>query len=184
MALGIGAGAGAANAAATLLVPAATAGGLSASAAGILLAVASVTSVLVRVGAGWATDRSGVAPVRWVALALALGAVGSILLAVGGTAAMVAGALLALGAGWGWTGLAFLAVVRMVPEAPARAAGIVLTGLAIGGAIGPSAFAAVSARASTSAAWWLATAGFLLGAAMSAWAGRAASAGGTGSADR
>jgi predicted MFS family arabinose efflux permease len=184
MALGIGAGAGAANAAATLLVPAATAGGLSASAAGILLAVASVASVLVRVGAGWATDRSGVAPVRWVALALALGAVGSILLAVGGTAAMVAGALLALGAGWGWTGLAFLAVVRMVPEAPARAAGIVLTGLAIGGAIGPSAFAAVSARASTSAAWWLATAGFLLGAAMSAWAGRAASAGGTGSADR
>jgi predicted MFS family arabinose efflux permease len=184
MALGIGTGAGAANAAATLLVPAATAGGLSASAAGVLLAVASVASVLVRVGAGWATDRSRVAPVRWVALALALGAVGSILLAVGGTATMVVGALLALGAGWGWTGLAFLAVVRMVPEAPARAAGIVLTGLAIGGAIGPSAFAAVSARASTSAAWWLATAGFLLGAALSAWAGRAASAGRTGSAGR
>jgi predicted MFS family arabinose efflux permease len=177
MALGIGAGAGAANAAATLLVPSASAGGLSAASAGILLAVASVASVLVRVGAGWATDRSGAAPVRWVALALALGAVGAGLLAVGGPVGMVVGALLALGAGWGWTGLAFLAVVRMVPEAPARAAGLVLTGLAIGGAIGPSAFAAVSAGAGTSAAWSLAAVGFLVGAAMTARAGRAASAG-------
>jgi hypothetical protein len=173
MALGIGAGAGAANAAATLLVPSATSAGMTAATAGILLAVASIVSVVVRVGAGWASDRSESAPVGWVAGALAIGAAGTVVLAATAQPVLlVVGAVLTLGAGWGWTGLAFLAAVRMAPAAPARAAGVVLTGLAIGGAIGPTAFASLSARAGTSAAWWLAAAGFLLGAALTALAGR------------
>jgi predicted MFS family arabinose efflux permease len=175
MALGIAAGAGAANAAATLLVPTASSAGLSASAAGILLAVASIASVVVRVVAGWASDRSASAPNGWVAGALAVGALGAVTLAVSGPpAVVVAGAVLTLGAGWGWTGLAFLTAVRLAPEAPARAAGIVLTGLAIGGAVGPVAFASVGARAGAAAAWGLATAGFVAGAIITAAAGRRA----------
>jgi predicted MFS family arabinose efflux permease len=175
MALGIAAGAGAANAAATLLVPSATGRGMSASAAGLLLAVASVASVVVRLAAGWASDRSAAPPVGWVALALGVGAAGSVLLATTQLpAAVVLGAVLTLGAGWGWTGLAFLGAVRLVPQAPARAAGIVLTGLAIGGAIGPLVFAWVGARGGASAAWWAAAAGFALGAALNAGAARRA----------
>jgi MFS family permease len=178
IALGIAAGAGAANAAATLLVPTASTAGLSASAAGILLAVASIASVVVRVVAGWASDRSATPPGRWVAVALAVGALGAGTLAVSGPpAVVVAGAVLTLGAGWGWTGLAFLTAVRLVPDAPARAAGIVLTGLAIGGAVGPVAFASVGARAGAAAAWGLAAAGFAVGAVITGAAGRRASHG-------
>jgi MFS family permease len=175
IALGIAAGAGAANAAATLLVPTASSAGLSPSAAGILLAVASVASVVVRVLAGWVADRSAATPISWVAAALGIGGFGAAFLALSGPPVVVAaGAVLALGAGWGWTGLAFLTAVRLAPAAPARAAGIVLTGLAIGGAIGPVAFAWVGARAGPGAAWGLATAGFAAGAAITATAGRRA----------
>jgi hypothetical protein len=173
LAVGIAAGAGAANAAATLLVPTATAGGLSGSAAGVLLAVASVASVAVRVGAGWAADRAALSPVTWVAGALALGAAGTAILAVGvHPVAVTTGAMLTLGAGWGWTGLAFLAAIRLAPTVPARAAGTVLTGLAIGGALGPSAFAALSARSGAPAAWSAASIAFVVGAAVTALAGR------------
>jgi hypothetical protein len=175
LAVGIAAGAGAANAAATLLVPTATAGGLSGSAAGVLLAVASVASVAVRIGAGWAADRAALSPVSWVAGALALGAAGTAILAVGvHPVAVTAGAMLTLGAGWGWTGLAFLAAIRLAPTVPARAAGTVLTGLAIGGALGPSAFAALSARSGAPAAWSAATVAFVVGATVTALAGRRA----------
>jgi dipeptide/tripeptide permease len=92
----------------------------------------------------------------------------------GPPAVVVAGAVLTLGAGWGWTGLAFLAAVRLAPSAPARAAGIVLTGLAIGGAVGPVAFASVGARAGPRRPWGLATAGFVAGAIITAAAGRRA----------
>jgi hypothetical protein len=175
LAVGIAAGAGAANAAATLLVPTATAGGLSGSAAGALLAVASVASVVVRVGAGWAADRATLSPVTWVAAALAVGAAGTGILAVAAhPVAVTAGAMLTLGAGWGWTGLAFLAAVRLAPAAPARAAGTVLTGLAIGGALGPTAFATITGRAGAPAAWSAATGAFMLGAVVTVLAGRRA----------
>jgi predicted MFS family arabinose efflux permease len=175
LALGIAAGAGAANAAATLLVPTVTSTGLSGSVAGALLAVASVASVAVRIVVGWAADRAPLAPVTWVAAALGLGAVGTAMLAVSShPAALTAGAMLTLGAGWGWTGLAFLAGVRMAPAAPARAAGTVLTGLAFGGAVGPSVFAALTARAGSWAAWSLAAVAFLVGAAVTTAAGRRA----------
>jgi MFS family permease len=175
LAVGIAAGAGAANAAATLLVPTATAGGLSGSAAGVLLAVASVASVAVRVGAGWAADRAALSPVTWVTGALALGAAGTAILAVGvHPVTVTAGAMLTLGAGWGWTGLAFLAAIRLAPTVPARAAGTVLTGLAIGGALGPSAFAALAASSGAPTAWSAASIAFVVGAAVTALAGRRA----------
>jgi MFS family permease len=165
LALGIGAGAGAANAAATLLVPSVTAAGMAVATAGFLLALASVASVVVRIGVGWAADRTWLSPGRGTAGALGVGAVGTALLALTTWPALVVvGAMLTLGAGWGWTGLAFLAAVRLSPEAPARAAGTVLLGLATGGAIGPLVFGAVTERVGPAAGWWSATVAFLLAA--------------------
>lgn len=81
-----------------------------------------------------------------------------------GAAAMVLGAsgvhfLLILGAmgafagGWGWSGLLFLTLVRSNPTAPGAAAGIGLTGLSGGNAIGPLLFGLTAQAYSFKAAW-------------------------------
>lgn len=167
-AIGAGLGAGAATAAATFMVPGMTDRGLTIATAGILLSVASVASIGVRLAAGrWADVSAGV-PARAVAILLGVGALGAALLVTpggnAGTAALAA--VLLLGGGWGWTGLAFLAAIRARPDAPATSAGVVLTGLGAGGALGPLGFGAIAAGASYRSAW-LATAVVLaLGAGM------------------
>jgi predicted MFS family arabinose efflux permease len=160
-AAGVGVGGGAATAAATFLAPSVSARGLSTAAAGTTLVVASVASIVVRIGSGRWADRPGSATVRATSLLLAVGAVGAVVLALPVPAPLaVVGAVALLGGGWGWTGLAFLSVVRAHAGAPAVAAGIVLTGIGIGGAAGPPAFGALASRVSYTAAW-AATAGAL-----------------------
>jgi predicted MFS family arabinose efflux permease len=160
-AAGVGVGGGAATAAATFLAPSVSARGLSTAAAGTTLVVASVASIAVRIGSGRWADRPGAATVRATALLLAVGAVGAVVLALPVPAPLAAvGAVALLGGGWGWTGLAFLSVVRAHAGAPAVAAGVVLTGIGIGGAAGPPAFGALASRVSYTAAW-AATAGAL-----------------------
>ncbi len=170
--VGVALGAGAATAGAAFLVPAATAASLSAAAAGTLLAVASVGSVFVRVAVGWASDRTERPPARLTAGAMAVGAVGAGVLVGAEGATLVVGAVLLLGAGWGWTGLAFLTAVRAVPDEPAAAAGIVLTGLAMGGAAGPLVFQAAVAAGSYPAAWLFVAAGLGAGAVATLLGGR------------
>lgn len=164
-AAGVGLGSGAATAGATFLAPAVTDRGLSTAAAGTVLAVASVASILVRITLGRWADRPTASTVTATAVAITVGAVGAGLLAAPVPPALaVLGALALLGGGWGWTGLAFLSVVRAHAGAPAVAAGVVLTGLGIGGAAGPPAFGALASRVSYPAAW-TATAGALAVAA-------------------
>lgn len=153
LAVGVGLGAGTATAAATFLVPSLLAAGSGPGYAGTVLAVASVAAILARIVLGRVADDPAHPALRTVTIALALGAVGAALLVVGGTVIGTAGALLVFAAGWGWTGLVFLAVVRSRPEAPAAAAGTVLTGLALGGAGGPLAFSATAARVGYPSAW-------------------------------
>lgn len=153
-AVGIGLGAAASSAAATLFVPALTDGGWTRGSTGVLLAVASVVSISVRIITGWASDAAPRATPRMLVGALVLGGCGALVLTISTSAAtVVVGAILLLGAGWGWTGLAFLSAVRASPDAPAAAAGIVLTGLAGGGALGPAAFGAIAGHWSYTAAW-------------------------------
>ena len=148
-------GGGAAVVGVTFLVPAALDRGWSEPAAGGLLVTASLTGIAVRLAVGLLADRRPGAERTLLAVALLLGAVG---LAGLGTGPLLTAALLAVGAGWGWTGLAFLAAVRLDPDRPARAAGMVLTGLAIGGAIGPAGFGWIVTRAGFPRAWLLAAA--------------------------
>jgi predicted MFS family arabinose efflux permease len=166
-AVGAGLGTGAATAAATFLVPAGIARGLGPSTAGIVLSVASVASIAVRVLAGrWADDEDRL-PGRAVGMLLAVGTLGALALVPrsGAVATALAGVLV-LGGGWGWTGLAFLTAVRARPTAPAAAAGVVLTGLGAGGALGPLAFGALASRVSYAAAWTAAAAALGVAAAV------------------
>lgn len=164
LAVGVGLGAGTATAAAAFLVPALLAGGAGPTYAGTVLAVVSVASIAARIVLGRMADDPTRRPLLTMTLAIGIGAAGTALLATGSTAAGTIGALLVFAGGWGWTGLAFLAVVRSRPDAPAAAAGTVLMGLALGGAIGPSAFAATAARTSFGTAWLAATAALVVAA--------------------
>ncbi|MEX1161966.1 MAG: MFS transporter [Nitriliruptor sp.] len=165
-AVAVGLGAGAATAAPTFLVPASTARGLSTGAAGLLLVAASLASIGARIGLGRWADGERARPTPAVAALLAIGGLGAVLLATPVPAVLAAiGAIVLLGAGWGWTGLAFLAAVRARPEAPAVAAGTVLTGLGIGGALGPLVFGALAENASYAVAW-VATAAAMLFASL------------------
>lgn len=155
--IGVCCGAIGAIAGAAFLVPAAISVGWAPGPAGLLLSLGSVASILVRLTAGWAADRVDVAPARLLVTALLLGAGGAALLATAtAPVAMVVGAILVLGAGWGWTGLAFLTVVRLSPGAPAAAAGIMLSGMTSGSAIGPLLFSAVVVRTSYPFGWGVA----------------------------
>lgn len=77
----------------------------------------------------------------------------------------MAGGLLALGAGWGWTGLVFLVAVRADPTAPAAAAGVVLAGLSTGGALGPLLFGLLVGALGYPWGWSAAAAAMVLAAA-------------------
>ncbi len=162
LAIAAGLGGGAATATPTFLVPSATAGGLSESAAGLLLAGASIVGIGMRLSVGLVADRRLGGEIRLAVVMLAVGTVGLAVLSVGGTALTVVGAVLALGGGWGWTGLLFLAAVRTQPARPAAAAGTVLAGLATGGALGPAVFGWLAERPGYATAWAVAAGSMLL----------------------
>jgi MFS family permease len=144
---------GVAASAATFLVRSAESVGLGAGAAGRLLVLASAASIAVRLGSGLLADRLTGWELRFVATLLGLGTLGLVGLASQWSLALLPGAALTLGGGWGWTGLMFLAAVRIDRLRPARAAGIVLAGLAIGGTLGPVTFGALADRAGFATAW-------------------------------
>lgn len=128
-------------------VPAAT--------AGLLLVVASLTSITVRLGAGWGADRTRRPVLGPAAGMMLLGAAALATLAWGGggTPALAVAMVVALGLGWGWPGLLVLAVVQRVPHAPAAATGVTQAGGALGGVVGPLVVGAVVVGAGWTAAW-------------------------------
>jgi MFS family permease len=158
LAIGGGIASGLGAAAATFLVPSAVLIGLSASMAGPLLSLASVVSIGARLGSGRFADRRADAVLTLLLWMVAAGAIGLAALAIasatvpGGAvpdtgvtgdgapwviALLVLGAVLMVGPGWGWTGLAFLTATQLLPSRPAQASGAILAGLATGGAVAP-----------------------------------------------
>ncbi len=162
LAIASGLAGAAGNSAPTFLVSSSVATGVSESAAGILLASASVAGILSRLAAGATADRRGGSERRIMGGLMVVGAMGLAAIAVGGPGWTLVGALLAFGGGWGWTGLAFFAAVRLLPERPARAAGTILAGLASGGALGPLSFGALAAGPGYLVAWLCAAGAMLL----------------------
>ena len=132
------------------LVRAGTEVGFSAGAAGILLSVAAGSLVVSRVVWGAVLDRSGLEPVKVVFLLLAVGALGYALLASTSMALFAVGAIVAYSFGWAWPGVQFLAGVRLWPENPGEASGLLQLGAFIGATGGPLAFGIIVERTSFS----------------------------------
>jgi predicted MFS family arabinose efflux permease len=138
--------------------------GMSQSAAGLLLAALSVAAAGSRIAIGVRLDRGGGDPLRPAAAMMAVGAVGFVALVSGVPAVIVVGALMAGGAGWGWTGALTSAVVARAPQAPAWAVGVMMAGLFAGSVTGPLATGLLAEREQFTAAW-LTLAAFALAAA-------------------
>ncbi|MBO2460752.1 MFS transporter [Actinomadura violacea] len=153
------------NAAASFFVQLGTHSGLSTALAGLMQSLAGVVAVAVRLAAGGFADR---APRRNPALVTAMmlsGAAGLALVAAGSPAAFVAGALLAVAGGWGWTGLLLAAVMRLLPGQGERAGATVQIGLFGGAAVAPLAFGAASSALGVPATVLIAALIVLAGAA-------------------
>jgi MFS family permease len=152
-----------AAAASTFLVPSLEASGVALGTAGFVLSVASSAAVVTRLVVGRLADRRPGSELAAIRTLIGIGALGLALLALAstpqrgstaaGTVLLVAAAFVTLGAGWGWTGVVFLAAVRTDPTRPAVAAAAVLTGLGLGGAAGPAVVGRVADLASFRAAW-------------------------------
>jgi predicted MFS family arabinose efflux permease len=148
----------------TFLVDTVMSAGMSAKSAGALLATGSITSVVIRIVIGLRADRLTRGHLLRVAGLLAAGAPGFLLLAIGSGPALVLGAMLAFGGGWGWAGLLNFAVVRRNRDGAATAAGVVLAGASFGGGSGPLLFGLVAEHWSYETGWWLCSAAALAGA--------------------
>jgi len=153
LALGIGLGSTAATPLGAFIVESSVAAGMKVGTAGLLLALGSAFSIVVRVAFGRLADGMTGGRLRLVAAMLGLGVVGFVLLATGVDGLLVIGTLLAFGAGWGWPGLFNFAVVLTNPRAPAAATGITQTGASGGAALGPLVFGLVAEASSYSVAW-------------------------------
>jgi predicted MFS family arabinose efflux permease len=141
-------------------------GGRDTQVAGTLLSIGAALGIAARLALGRRADRSVGTGLREMSVLLLLGAPGFALLAwPASTPAMFAGTILAFGAGWGWTGLYHLAIIRLRPHAPAAATGAATTALFIGAVAGPWGFGTLASVTSYQLAW-LTAGGWLLLAAL------------------
>lgn len=149
-----GVGVGAVSAATAFLVPYLVAEGTSEGTAGWVLALASLAGVTMRVLNGWRADASETSSVTMIATLLGLGAIGAVAVGVAPSVWITGlGAMLMVGAGWGWNGLLVLAIVRAYPATPGLATGISQVGIRGGGALGPGAFGLVIGAAGYASGW-------------------------------
>lgn len=139
--------AAAVNALGIFFVPAAVATGWEEISAGQLLAVASTLSIAVRIIIGGLADRFKSDGLAWVAAFIAVGAVTHFLLGFSRFSLFYAGVfVLAFGIGWGWPGLFQFAVAIKNESQTAVAAGIVQSGVWVGGVVGPLSFGLIAER--------------------------------------
>lgn len=146
-------GAGSAGALGSFLVDSAVGRGIEPALAGLALMLGGGICTASRISAGWLADRRTGGHVAMIAVMLALGAAGLVLLAVPHPAALVLGVVLGFGLGWSWPGLLNFAVVRLHPQAPAAATSITQTGVYTGGCIGPLWFGFVATAYDYPVAW-------------------------------
>ena len=152
-----------ADALGAFVVPYAVSVGIAEGPAGLVLTVGSAAGLVVRLVSGWLIDRRQSAGLAWLGGLLLAGAAGIAVIAAGGRGWLVAGSLLAFGAGWGWAGLLSFAVVRANPESAALASGVTNTGKYIGAGGGPLLFGYLADNTSFATAWWVVGGAMALG---------------------
>lgn len=150
-----GLGSGAATALGVFLVSFAVAEGVEPSLAGLILVVASISSLMSRLAVGWIADSTRFQTLPLLACMLGVGGIFVSLLPFAAAEPWTLG-LVGSGAfatGWGWPGLLYYAAVQGNPTAPASASGVAQVGVYAGAALGPVSFGFVVSRVSYSAAW-------------------------------
>jgi MFS family permease len=173
LAVGVGMGSAAMNAMGSFFVLSAVSIDVTDARAGLVAAVGSAASLLVRLGIGLRADRRSVGHLRLVSMLCAGGSTGVLLLALGEPRLLLLAAIIGYGAGWGWAGLFNFAVVGSHPAAPGRATGLTQVGANTGGCLGPLCFGFTAAHVGYPPAW-IGAAVFLLAAALVILAGRRA----------
>lgn len=138
--------------------------GFSESSSGILLAAAAIAATFVRIASGVVVDKTRHSSGLGAAVLLTIGAVGYVLLASPWHPSIVAGALLAYGAGWGWQGLYHHSLVDVFPRRAGAATGVARIGLASGAAIGPSLFGLLAHELGYETGWMIMATGMFLAA--------------------
>ena len=141
--------------------------GLSVEQAGLLLAVGSGTSVLMRILIGYRADLRYGANLPVVAAMTLFGAV--CLALIGALAQPWSVALfgfLAFAVGWSWPGLFLFAVARVGRDSPTQAASVLQAGAFTGGAIGPALFGVIVSLIGFEIAWYVASLAFIAAAAL------------------
>lgn len=121
--------------------------GLSLSASGYIVAVASLIALSMRLAGGIWIDRTGSDGLSSAALLVAIGAVSTLAMATGQLWLVIAGTILAFSAGWGWPGLLLVGILRRFGAEAARATGRFQVGTAVGAAVGPMIYVSATAVA-------------------------------------
>lgn len=152
---GILAGNLALGAATAFLVVAAPSEEVSTVAASLAVAVASGSSILLRVLLALVVDRRRMDPFPLCGFLLLSGCVGYALLALGGPVAFLVGVAMVLVPGWSWISLLVHGVMCRYRSAVATASGVVQIAYFIGGVIGPAAIGGLIFATSYRTAWWV-----------------------------
>ena len=140
--------------------------GVEEQVAGVLLALGGFCGIIARLVAGRLIDRMAQADFTAIASMMVAGALGIVILNLGGYLGLLIGGFIGFTAGWGWSGLFTFAVVKDNPEAPAAAWGVAQTGKFLGAAVGPLIFGIIADRVSFDAAFWMATVALLTAAGL------------------
>jgi nitrate/nitrite transporter NarK len=122
--------------------------------AGVVLAVASVATILMRLSLGFLADRLVSGHFRLCAALVAIGAGGLLLIGSNRPTLMAVGAIIAMAHLWGFNGVFWYAVVRVGADSPGTITGAVSPGGHLGGSLGPIIFGVIAASATYRTAWW------------------------------
>lgn len=155
LSVAVGLASGAGNTLGPFLVTSTVSSGIPVRDAGSILVLGSVTAVASRMAVGWIADnRPREDSLAIVAILLALGVPGFIVLAAATTTASFAIAVVvAFGAGWGWAGLLWLSVARLSAIPASAGMAVVQVGASGGAVVGPAAFGIVAQHWSFGLAW-------------------------------
>lgn len=136
--------------------------GLSPNAAGVLMAVGSGASIVVRIYSGFRADGRAGRNMPVVAAQMFAGAGCLLGLAVATPGTTVIFGFLAFAVGWSWPGLLLFAVTRLSRDTPGRGSGAIQAGAFVGGAVGPAGFGALIPLIGFEATWVAASSAFLI----------------------
>lgn len=148
-------------------VDSAAARGIGEGSAGVLLAVGSAASVLVRLAAGWIADRRRSSGLTELTALMAVGILSFGLLAAseGHDLIFAVGIVAGFAGAWGWQGLIYSAAVHTHPGMPAAATGFILSTIYVGHVLGPVTIGLLAEHRSYTHAWIVACGALVLATA-------------------